>query len=206
MKNFKLEYRPFPAEAQGVIFGFISSAGSVPRIVIDNTQPEETQKKALRHELAHLVLGHQNADKPIKDIEKEADALAATKTVEQLIQMVNGNFDQWAALEAVQGVKHPPTGRKATWLEPGRTPAFAYRCKGNSMIPTFYDGELVYIEPSQSFRDGQIVAIEIDGGRTLKRAYKVNEGLRLIPDNNEYFPVTVDENKVKIIGIAVARS
>ena len=206
MQRFNLEYRPFPAECSGKVYGISCYHGGHYLILIDSKAPAERQAAALRHELAHLVLGHQNADKPIRDIEEEADALAATKTVEQLMQMASGNFGQWAALEAVQGVKPPPAGRKATWLEQGRTPAFAYRCKGNSMIPTFYDGELVYIEPSKSFRDGQIVAIEIDGGRTLKRAYKVKEGLRLIPDNNEYFPVTVDENKVKIIGIAVARS
>ena len=114
-------------------------------------------------------------------------------------------FAQWAEIEAVQVVKRPPVGRRSTWLESGRTPAFAYRCKGNSMIPTFYDGDLVYIAPQSTFRDGQIVALEIDGGRTLKRLYRVPDGLRLVPDNQDYLPVTVAPDDVKIIGIAVAR-
>ena len=114
-------------------------------------------------------------------------------------------FTQWAAIEAVQAVKRPPEGRQSTWFESGRTAAFAYRCAGNSMIPTFYDGELVFIDPQQTFRDGQIVALEIDGGRTLKRVYRVPDGLRLVPDNQDYLPVTVEAEAVKIIGIAVAR-
>jgi len=58
-----IKYIPFPAEIRGVVFGMIYGSGNV---VIDNTQPEETQQRALRHELAHLVLGHQDTDMPIK--------------------------------------------------------------------------------------------------------------------------------------------
>ena len=116
-------------------------------------------------------------------------------------------FEQWAEIESRQVTIHPPAGRTATWLEPGRTPAFAYRCKGNSMIPTFYDGEIVYIEPSRAFKDGQIAAVEIKGrGRTLKRVYKCKKGIQLVPDNQEYLPIVMEETEIKIIGIAVARS
>lgn len=114
-------------------------------------------------------------------------------------------FAQWAEIEAVQDVKRPPVGRCSTWLEPAQTAAFAFRCRGNSMIPTFYSGELAFIHPQQTFRDGQIVALEIDGGRTLKRVYRVPDGLRLVPDNQDFFPVTVAPDDVKIVGIAVAR-
>ena len=114
-------------------------------------------------------------------------------------------FTQWAAIEAVQAIQRPPDGNRSTWFDPARTAAFAFRCRGNSMIPTFYDGELVYINPQQTFRDGQIVALKIGGGRTLKRVYRVPDGLRLVPDNREYMPVTVAADDVKIIGIAVAR-
>ena len=114
-------------------------------------------------------------------------------------------FAQWAEIEAAQGVKRPPVVRQSKWFEPWQTAAFAYRCKGNSMIPTFYDGELAFIHPQQTFRDGQIVALEIDGRRTLKRVYSVPDGLRLVPDNQDYLPVTVAPDDVKIIGIAVAR-
>ena len=114
-------------------------------------------------------------------------------------------FAQWASIEAVQAVKRPPEGRQSTWFDPARTATFAYRCRGNSMIPTFYDGELVFIREQPTFRDGQVVALEIDGGRTLKRVYRVPDGLRLVPDNQDYLPVTVEAEAVKIIGVAVAQ-
>lgn len=84
-----IKYIPFPAEIRGVVFGMIYGSGN---IAIDSSQPEETQKRALRHELAHLVLGHQDTDKPIRAIEAEADALAAAKTVEQLLNLVERRF------------------------------------------------------------------------------------------------------------------
>lgn len=92
MKNFKLEYRPFPAEAQGVIFGFISSEGRVPRIMIDSTRDEQTQRKALRHEIAHLMLGHvDNLGAALGELEAEADAAAANMTEAELEALL-----QWA--------------------------------------------------------------------------------------------------------------
>jgi len=84
-----VKYIPFPAEIRGVVFGMIYGSGN---IAIDSTQPEETQQRALRHELAHLVLGHQDTNKPIKAIEAEADALAAAKTVDQLLNLVERRF------------------------------------------------------------------------------------------------------------------
>lgn len=84
-----VKYIPFPAEIRGVVFGMIYGSGN---IAIDSSQPEETQQRALRHELAHLVLGHQDTDKPIKAIEAEADALAAAKTVDQLLNLVERRF------------------------------------------------------------------------------------------------------------------
>ena len=83
-----IKYIPFPAEIRGVVFGMIYGGG----IVIDSSQPEETQQRALRHELAHLALGHQDTDKPIRAIEAEADALAAAKTVDQLLNLVERRF------------------------------------------------------------------------------------------------------------------
>lgn len=92
MKHFKLEYMPFPAEAQGFVFGLISCAGRVPRIIIDSTRDEQTQRQALRHELAHLMLGHiDNQDAALEALEAEADAAAANMTEAELEALL-----QWA--------------------------------------------------------------------------------------------------------------
>lgn len=114
-------------------------------------------------------------------------------------------FKQWAEAEAAQGIQRPPCGRCSTWFHPGANVSFALHVRGNSMIPTVYDGEVVFIDPQQSFHDGQMLVVEIDGGRTLKRVYHVPDGLRLVPDNKLYDPVTLPVDAVKIVGIVVAR-
>lgn len=81
MKHFKLEYMPFPEEARGFVFGLISCAGRVPRIIIDSSQDERTQRQALRHELAHLMLGHvDNLEADLATLEAEADTAADNMT------------------------------------------------------------------------------------------------------------------------------
>ena len=101
--------------------------------------------------------------------------------------------------------KRPPVGRRDVWFYPGIQPEFAYRCIGDCMIPTFYPGELAYIHPQTDFDDGQVVAVEVDGWRMLKRAYKIPGGVRFVPDNPSFKPFTAKAEAVKIIGIAVAR-
>lgn len=79
MTQYRLKYMPFPAEAQGV-YGFISGAGRFPLIVIDSNQDADTQRHALRHELAHLALKHLDSSAPLAEIEAEADAYAGRMT------------------------------------------------------------------------------------------------------------------------------
>lgn len=81
MMHFKLDYAPFPAELQGYVIGFISSKeGRLPWVIIDSTRDTETQKKALRHELAHLSLNHCDTEADLEAMEREADALADSMT------------------------------------------------------------------------------------------------------------------------------
>lgn len=91
------------------------------------------------------------------------------------------------------------------WFCPGIEPDFAYRCTGNCMVPTFYPGELVFIHQQEDFESGDIIAVEVDGWRMLKRAYKVPGGVRFVPDNPYYKPFQCSAEAVKVIGLAVAR-
>ena len=79
---------------------------------------------------------------------------------------------------------------------------FALRCKGDSMTPTFNDGDLVLIRQTPEVEDGQIAAVGIDGEATLKHVYKRPDGLLLVADNPKYAPVVATENVV-IYGKAI---
>lgn len=88
---------------------------------------------------------------------------------------------------------------------------FALRCKGDSMEPTFLDGDLVLIRQEWDVSDGKIAAVmmeaETDTEATLKRVHHVPGGLILIPDNQKkYGPRTfqgTEAAKVRILGVAV---
>lgn len=68
---------------------------------------------------------------------------------------------------------------------------FALRCKGDSMIPTFIDGDLVLIRQQPEVENGQIAAVSIDGETTLKHFYRQSDGITLIAENAVFAPIYV---------------
>lgn len=80
----KVYYKPFPAALRGIVRGVSSADGA---ILIDSTLSAADQDKTLRHELAHLILGHHNREWDAA-IEAEADAMAAKFTADQLLKMM----------------------------------------------------------------------------------------------------------------------
>ena len=83
---------------------------------------------------------------------------------------------------------------------------FALRCQGDSMTPTFIDGDLVLIRSQPEVETGQIAAVNIDGETTLKRVYRNPDGLHLVADNPRYQPIFVSADsdaQIIIHGLAV---
>ena len=68
---------------------------------------------------------------------------------------------------------------------------FALRCKGDSMEPTFRDGDLVLIRQQPEVEPGQIAAVNINNETTLKHIYPQENGILLVADNPQYPPVFV---------------
>ncbi|MBO5968277.1 MAG: helix-turn-helix domain-containing protein [Clostridia bacterium] len=83
---------------------------------------------------------------------------------------------------------------------------FALRCKGDSMIPTFQEGDLVLIRQQPEVENGQIAAVAIDGEVTLKHVYRTADGLMLTAENPVFAPITVSADsgrEISIYGLAV---
>ena len=83
---------------------------------------------------------------------------------------------------------------------------FALRCKGDSMFPTFHDGDLVLIRKQPEVENGQIAAVWINGETTLKHVYRRQDGLLLIADNPTCQPIFIQadpETEIMIHGLAV---
>lgn len=80
---------------------------------------------------------------------------------------------------------------------------FALRCKGDSMDPTFENGDIVLIRQTPDFQNGQIAAIGIEGEATLKHIYRQGDQIVCVPENHAYAPQVFSAKDITIYGIAV---
>lgn len=83
---------------------------------------------------------------------------------------------------------------------------FALICKGDSMEPTFRDGDYVLIRSQENVENGQIAAVNVAGETTLKHVYHQTGGLLLIADNSKYSPIFApysEDEPIIIHGLAV---
>lgn len=91
--------------------------------------------------------------------------------------------------------------------EKGGADLFALEVQGDSMIDAMVnDGDIVIMKPSQEARNGEMVAVWLDGRdeTTLKYFYKENGRVRLQPANPTMKPIIVDDPaSVKIQGKVV---
>lgn len=90
-----------------------------------------------------------------------------------------------------------------SWIR-GSSNIFMLKIKGDSMInKNINDGDYVLINKQNFASIGDIVAVDIEGEATLK-TYKIKDNkISLMPENDKYEPIILDENEFNIIGVAV---
>lgn len=83
------------------------------------------------------------------------------------------------------------------WDEPG---CFALRVRGDSMINAgILSGDKVIVRPQSTADHGQIVVARIEDEATVKRLWRKNGQVLLMPENEAYQPI--DGTYAEIIGI-----
>ncbi len=89
------------------------------------------------------------------------------------------------------------------WLK-GLKDCFILKVKGDSMKnANIYDGDYVVIQKQYSASHNDIVAVNLQGSATLKRLHMVKEEVLLMPENEKYEPIPVNEEGIYLIGKAV---
>lgn len=80
---------------------------------------------------------------------------------------------------------------------------YALTIRGDSMTPTYLDGDVVYIKHASDVPNGQVAVVLIDDSATLKHVYKAGNFLTLISDNPAYAPMQInlaEHEYVRILG------
>ncbi len=80
--------------------------------------------------------------------------------------------------------------------------SFALRIKGDSMINAgIFEGDLVIVLPTKIASNGEIVVAMINDEATVKTYENKNNKIRLIPENEKYNPIEVeDTSEFSIVG------
>ena len=91
-----------------------------------------------------------------------------------------------------------------TFIDAPMKADFALTIQGDSMIPTYLDGDVVYIrqQPDIDY-EGQVAVVLFDDTATVKHVYKQDDGLLLISDNPIWKPMHklyTDYNNIRILG------
>lgn len=82
--------------------------------------------------------------------------------------------------------------------------SFILKIKGDSMInANINNGDFVVIKKQISANNGEIVAVDIDGNATIKRLMVMGSNVLRIPENNDYEPIMLPAEEVRVIGVAV---
>ena len=68
----------------------------------------------------------------------------------------------------------------------------AITIRGDSMIPNYQDGDLVYIKARPDVPEGAVAVVFLDDEATLKHVYKRPTGFTLISDNPAYPPIMAE--------------
>ncbi|MBC9703284.1 MAG: S24 family peptidase, partial [Leuconostoc sp.] len=77
---------------------------------------------------------------------------------------------------------------------------FAVKVNGDSMIPLFDDGQVIFIKGTSEARDGQIIVCEINGEAFVKKL----SGDRLVSLNKDYKDIHISEtDDFKIFGVVI---
>lgn len=88
MKPFRIEKTPFPASIRGTVRALCQDQGETCLIILDSTATAEAQAKSLLHELAHIALNHFDCERPLKEIEAEANQFAQQITFDELAELM----------------------------------------------------------------------------------------------------------------------
>jgi SOS regulatory protein LexA len=134
----------------------------------------------------------------------ESEAGREIYTIGQLTQLpvyanIAAGSPGYVSDEIIEYVSLP-----AEWFK-GKEDCFLIKVKGDSMNGANIENEdLVVIQKQQCAQNRDIVVVTIDEEATLKRFISMGDTILLIPENEEYEPILMKSDEIKVVGVALA--
>ena len=86
----------------------------------------------------------------------------------------------------------------------GKEECFLMTVKGDSMVgANIDDGDIVVVQRSQIAQNRDITVVAIDEEATLKRFMSMGDTILLIPENEQYEPILMNSEQVRVVGVAL---
>lgn len=152
----------------------------------------------LENQLASQQLTKYNEIQKVQDYYRALEGCSESSAFEEV------NIYATADIQEIE-VREEPI---ETVLQPRPIPThnLAFRVRGNSMIPSFYDGEIIYISMFEPVRPGDIGIFRVNGKCYVRklRMDKETKRIKLIPLNLEYNSIEPkDKDTFEIVGKVV---
>ena len=137
-------------------------------------------------------------------VEKKENNIVSSPS--SAVVLVYGTIPAGIPMECIEDILDTEE-MPASMLKGGKQ-YFGLKVKGNSMFPTYLNGDTVIFEKVDDCESGQDCVVMVNGNDgTFKRVLKNENGIILQPLNSEYEPLVftnkqINDLPVKIIGIA----
>ena len=76
---------------------------------------------------------------------------------------------------------------------------YAVRVSGDSMEPTYKNGDILLVQKTEELSNGDIGIFYIDGNTMCKKYVKRGRGVSLVPENNKYEAIKITKDKDCVI-------
>ena len=80
---------------------------------------------------------------------------------------------------------------------------FALVVNGDSMAGELEPGDLILVDPDRPWSNGKIVVVQVEHEVTVKRIYREEGRVRLVPNNEAHKAIIVKEQDVRVLGVVM---
>lgn len=187
---------------------------------LDDFDVNNTEKKLLSNKETQLLssfnklntLGQEKAIERVEEltqiekytIDNVSEELCVTRTDIKNIQLYEIPASAGTGMLITDDVPYEIKQIDLTIAPQARKADFALYVRGDSMEPSYYDGDIIFIKSQPAVDNGQIGIFIYDDESYIKKYSVQEDGAYLVSLNKKYEPIKIDENlNFKVCGLVL---